>query len=52
LELRRVDDALLTQSAKLRDEQRRAEALQQKLEALLEMEMKMMEREQSAQPAR
>jgi hypothetical protein len=52
LELRRVDDALQTQAAKLRDEQRRAEALQQKLEALLEMEMKMIEREQSAQPKR
>ena len=32
------------------DEQRRAEALQQKLEALLQMEMKMIEREQAAQP--
>lgn len=50
LELRRTDDALQTQSAKLRDEQRRAEALQQKLEALLQMEMNMIEREQAAQP--
>lgn len=49
-DLRRTDDALQTQSSKLRDEQRRAEALQQKLEALLEMEMKMIEREQAAQP--
>ncbi|MGH8630072.1 MAG: hypothetical protein ACREU7_04800 [Burkholderiales bacterium] len=52
LEMRRADDALQAQSAKLREEQRRAEALQQKLEALLEMEMKMIEREQSAQPRR
>jgi hypothetical protein len=52
LELRRVDDALQAQAGRLRDEQRRAEALQQKLEALLEMEMKMIEREQSAQPKR
>jgi len=52
LELRRVDDALQAQTARLRDEQRRAEALQQKLEALLEMEMNMIEREQSAQPKR
>lgn len=50
LEVRRVEDALQTQTSKLRDEQRRGEALQQKLEALLEMEMKMIEREQSAQP--
>lgn len=49
-DLRRTDDALQTQLVKLRDEQRRAEALQQKLEALLEMEMKMIEREQAAQP--
>lgn len=52
LELRRVDDALQGQAGRLREEQRRAEALQQKLEALLEMEMKMIEREQSAQPKR
>ena len=50
LELRRSEDALQAQSSKLRDEQRRAEALQQKLEALLQMEMKMIEREQAAQP--
>jgi hypothetical protein len=50
LEVRRAEDALQTQTSKLRDEQRRGEALQQKLEALLEMEMKMIEREQSAQP--
>lgn len=48
-EQRRTDEQLQSQNAKLRDEQRRAEALQQKLEALLEMEMKMIEREQSAQ---
>lgn len=50
VELRRNDEQLQAQNARLRDEQRRAEALQQKLEALLEMEMKMIEREQSAQP--
>jgi hypothetical protein len=50
LEQRRTEDALQAQSAKLRDEQRRAEALQQKLEALLQMEMNMIEREQAAQP--
>ena len=49
-DMRRTDDALQTQATRLRDEQRRAEALQQKLEALLEMEMKMIEREQAAQP--
>jgi hypothetical protein len=49
-ELRRVDDALQSQSSRLRDEQRRADALQQKLEALLEMEMRMIEREQARQP--
>lgn len=50
LDMRKADEALQAQGAKLRDEQRRAEALQQKLEALLEMEMKMIEREQAAQP--
>lgn len=48
----RVTEALQTQSVRLRDEQRKAEAFQQKLEALLEMEMKMIEREQAAQPRR
>ena len=47
LELRRADEALQQQTAKLKEEQRRAEALQQKLEAILEMEMKMIEREQN-----
>jgi len=47
LELRRIDEALLQQAAKLKDEQRRSEALQQKLDAILEMEMKMIEREQN-----
>jgi hypothetical protein len=46
-DMKRADDALQAQSGKLRDEQRRAEALQHKLEALLEMEMKMIEREQA-----
>ncbi len=47
VELRRSDEALQQQSAKLKDEQRRSEALQQKLEAILDMEMKMIEREQN-----
>ena len=47
LELRRADEALQQQSARLKEEQRRAEALQQKLEAILDMEMKMIEREQN-----
>jgi hypothetical protein len=46
-ENRRTEEALQQQAAKTREEQRKAEALQQKLEALLEMEMKMLEREQS-----
>jgi hypothetical protein len=47
LELRRNDEALQQQTAKLKEEQRRSEALQQKLEAILDMEMKMIEREQN-----
>jgi hypothetical protein len=61
LELRRADESLQQHSARLKDEQRRAEglqqkadtlqlksdALQQKLEAILDMEMKMIEREQN-----
>jgi len=47
LELRRSDDALQQQTARLKEEQRRVEALQQKLDAILEMEMKMIEREQN-----
>ena len=46
-ELRRSDEALQQQVAKLKEEQRRAEALQQKLDAILDMEMKMIEREQN-----
>ena len=46
-ELRRTDEALLQQAAKLKEEQRRAEALQLKLDAILDMEMKMIEREQN-----
>lgn len=49
-ELKRLDEALQQQAAKTREEQRRADALQQKLEAILEMEMKMIEREQAAPP--
>ena len=47
LELRRTDEALQQQTAKLKEEQRRTEALQQKLDAILDMEMKMIEREQN-----
>jgi len=47
LELRRSDEALQQQTAKLKEEQHRAEALQQKLDAILDMEMKMIEREQN-----
>ena len=47
LELRRTEETLQQQAAKLKDEQRRAEALQQKLEAILDMEMKIIEREQN-----
>ena len=47
IELRRNDEALQQQTAKLKEEQRRAEALQQKLDAILDMEMKMIEREQN-----
>lgn len=46
LELRRSDEALQQQAAKLKDEQRHSEVLQQKLDAILDMEMKMIEREQ------
>jgi hypothetical protein len=46
-ENRKADEALQQQAARTKEEQRKAEALQQKLEALLEMEMKMLEREQS-----
>ncbi len=45
VESRRTEEALLQQGAKLKEEQRRAEALQQKLDAILDMEMKMIERE-------
>jgi hypothetical protein len=47
VELSRTEETLQQQSAKLKEEQRRAEVLQQKLEAILDMEMKMIEREQT-----
>jgi hypothetical protein len=47
LEIRRSDEALQQQTLKLKDEQHRSEALQQKLDAILDMEMKMIEREQN-----
>ena len=46
-ELRHSDEALQQQTIKLKDEQRRTEALQQKLDAILDLEMKMIEREQN-----
>lgn len=49
-ELKRLDDAVQQQTARAKEEQRRADALQQKLGAILEMEMKMIEREQTAPP--
>ena len=51
-ELKRLEEALQQQTAKTREEQRRADTLQQKLEAIMEMEMKMIEREQAAPPKR
>lgn len=49
-DLRRTEEVLQQQATKLKDEQRRADALQNKLEALLEMEMRMLEREQASPP--
>jgi len=49
-ELKRLDEAVQQQTARAKEEQRRADALQQKLEAILDMEMKMIEREQTAPP--
>jgi hypothetical protein len=46
-EQKRSEDILQQQAAKLKDEQHRSEALQQKLEAILDMEMKLIEREQN-----
>ena len=51
-EIKRLEEALQQQTAKTREEQRRGDALQQKLEAIMEMEMKMIEREQAAPPKR
>lgn len=46
-EVRKLDEALQQQGARTKEEQRRAEDLQQKLDALLEMEKKLIEREQA-----
>jgi hypothetical protein len=46
-EQRRTEEILQQHAAKLKEEQRRADALQQKLEAILDMEKKMIEREQN-----
>lgn len=46
-ENRRQEEALQQQAARTREEQRKAEDLQQKLDALLDMEKKLIEREQS-----
>jgi len=51
-EVKQLDGALQLQTAKAKEEQRRADALQQKLEAILDMEMKMIEREQTSPPKR
>jgi hypothetical protein len=51
-EIKRLDETAQQQTAKAKDEQRRADALQQKLEAILDMEMKMIEREQTTPPKR
>ena len=48
VELRCADESLQQQTVKLKDEQRRGDVLQQKLDALLNMEKKMIEREQLA----
>ena len=48
VELRRAEESLQQQTVKLKEEQRRADALQQKLDALLNVEKKMIEREQLA----
>jgi hypothetical protein len=47
VENRRQEEALQQQAAKAKEEQRKAEDLQQKLDALLDMEKKLIEREQS-----
>lgn len=49
-DLRRTEDLLQQQGTRLKEEQRRADALQNKLEALLKMEMRMLEREQASPP--
>jgi hypothetical protein len=49
-DLRRADESLQQQITRAKEEQRRADALQQKLDAILEMEMKMIEREQALPP--
>lgn len=49
-DLRRTEEVMQHQATRLKEEQRRADALQNKLEALLEMEMRMLEREQAAPP--
>lgn len=49
-DLRRADESLQQQTIRSKEEQRRADALQQKLDAILEMEMKMIEREQALPP--
>ena len=51
-EIKRLDETAQQQTAKAKEEQRRADALQQKLEAILDMEMKMIEREQTTPPKR
>jgi hypothetical protein len=51
-ENRRSDDSLITAQQRLRDEQRRSETLQQKLDAIREIEKKMVERSSTNPPAK
>ncbi|HSD38827.1 MAG TPA: hypothetical protein VLC92_15050 [Rhodocyclaceae bacterium] len=51
-ESRRSDDNLVTAQQRLRDEQKRSESLQQKLDAIREIEKKMVERSSTTPPAK
>src|SRR5207249_37889 len=51
-ENRRSDEALGTSQQRLRDEQKRSEALQQKLDAIREIEKKMIERSTNSAPGK
>jgi hypothetical protein len=49
---RRADDNIMTSQQRLRDEQKRSEALQQKLDAIREIEKKMIERPSGTAPGK